>query len=394
MAQFCPEGVLSGRRIAMLASIESSFKNLFANQLRWISQSGAELIAISSLEYPENLEFFHKTGIKFIPIEIKREISPFADLKTLVKLLRILSREKVDLIHNQTPKPCLLGSLAGRILGIPTINTARPIFREMPGGLKKKFFIFLEKISCRLSHLILVENPLDLELYLELGIEKREKLRIQGNGIDLERFNPKKISSEEIEALRKEIGLPEDAQVVGCVARYVYEKGYKELFEAFSLLKDKYPNLWLLTVGFFLPSERDPIPRELPEKMGISDRVIMLENRSDMERIYALMDIFVLPTHRDCFPRSLIEASAMAKPIIATDIDGCRVVLEDRVSGILVPPKSSSHLARAVEELLNDAELARRLGENARRKARENFDESLVCSRIISAYQRLLGLKS
>ena len=374
----------------MLASVESSFKNLFANQLQAILQAGAEPVAISSLEYPENLEFFHKTGIKFIPLEIKREFSPFADLKTLVKLLKILSREKVDLIHNQTPKPCLLGSLAGRILGIPTINTARPIFREMPGGLKKKFFIFLEKISCRLSHLVLVENPFDLELYLELGIEKREKLRIQGNGIDLERFNPEKISSEEIEALRKEIGLPEDARVLGCVARYVYEKGYKELFEAFSLLKDKYPKLWLLTVGFFLPSERDPIPRELPEKMGISERVIMLENRSDMERIYALMDIFVLPTHRDCFPRSLIEASAMAKPIIATDIDGCRVVVEDRVSGILVPLKSSSHLARAIEELLNDPELAQRLGENARRRARENFDESLVCSRIISAYQRLL----
>jgi len=394
MGKNCSNLSLAGKKIAVLASVESSFKNLFANQLQAILQAGAELVAISSLEYPENLEFFYKMGIKFIPIEIKREISPFADLKTLVKLLKILSREKVDLIHNQTPKPCLLGSLAGRILGIPTINTARPIFREMPDSWRKRLFIFLEKISCQLSHLILLENPLDLDLYLELGIEKREKLRIQGNGIDLERFNPEKISSEEIEALRKEIGLPEDAQVVGCVARYVYEKGYKELFEAFGLLKDKYPKLWLLTVGFFLPSERAPIPRNLPEKMGISQRVIMLENRSDMERIYALMDIFVLPTHRDCFPRSLIEASAMAKPIIATDINGCRVVIEDRVSGILIPPKNSHLLTQAIEELLENPLLAQKLGRNAREKSLKSFNEQEVCARIISVYLDLLNLKS
>ncbi len=378
-------------KVAMITAVESSFKLLFANQLKAIKSAGFDVIAISTLEYPENLEFLNKMGVKFIEVPIKREVSLLADLITIFKLARVIKKERIALIHNQTPKPVLLGSLAGKLAGTKIINTARPYFRDLPDGWRKRFFIWLEKLSGKLADLNLVENPLDEELYLSLKILKKENLRIQGNGIDLKRFNPEKFSSEDIKQIRKELGIPEDAQVVGCVARYVYEKGYYELFKAFQILKESYPNLWLLTVGIYLPSEREPIPRDLPQKMGIADRTVMLENRSDMERLYAVMDIFVLPTYRDCFPRSLIEASAMAKPIIASDIVGCKVVVEDGKTGILVPRQDPEALARAIKILLDSPHLAKSFGEKARQKAISQFDESKVCAQIVSAYKELLN---
>ncbi len=381
----------AGYKVAIIASIESSFTALFANQIKQLQEQGFQITAISSLEYPNNLEFFKNAGVEFIEVPIHRQISPFADLLTVYRLTRIFRQKKFDLIHTQTPKPTLLGAIAGKLSGIPVINTARPIFREMPEGWRRKFSIRLEKLSALLTDLVMVENPNDFDLYLGLGIVPARKLKIQGNGIDLSRFDPEKITAAELARVRGELKIPEDAVVIGCVARYVFEKGYRELFEAFRQLKPKYPKLYLLTVGFFLPSERDPIPRDLPEKMGIADRVVMLENRSDMELLYGLMDIAVLPTYRDCFPRSLIEAAAMQKAIIASDLVGCRVVIKPEETGILVPAKDAVSLRQALERLLQDKDLARSLGKNARKYALEHLNEEMVCKKIIDCYAQLLS---
>jgi len=385
---------MSGVKVAMVASVETSFIILFGNQLNQLRASGIQVSAISSLERKENLDFFSRMGIEFIEAPIQRRISPFADLRAVLQLWKIFRSRKFDLIHTQTPKPSLLGAIAGRLAGIPVVNTARPIFREMPEGMRRRFFIWLEKISCRLTDLVMVENPNDFDLYLGLGIAGKEKLKIQGNGIDLSRFDPQKIPATDLSRLRSELKIPENAFVIGCVARYVYEKGYLELFQAFKEMMPNYQNLYLLTAGFFLPSERDPIPKDLVEKMGIAERVRMLENRTDMEKLYSLMDIVVLPTHRDCFPRSLIEAAAMAKPIIATDLVGCRVVVKPEQTGILVPPRDARALKQALERLLNDKNLRASLGARAREYALENLNEEMVCKRIIDCYSDLLSASS
>ncbi len=382
---------LTGKKVAIVASVASSFPILFTNQLQAMVASGLKITALSTLDDPRHLEFFEKKGIEFMEIPIKRQIAPLADLRTIFRLCRIFRAKQFDFIHTQTPKPTLLGAIAGKLCGIPVINTARPIFREMPEGFRRNFFIVIEKIAARLTDLVMVENPNDYDLYLGLGIAPKDKLRIQGNGIDLSRFDPEKIPAAETAKLRTELGIPKNGRVIGCVARYVYEKGYGELFEAFRQIKSSHPELYLLCVGFFLPSERDPIPRDLPQKMGIADRVIMLENRSDMDRLYAVMDIIVLPTHRDCFPRSLIEAAAMKKPIIATDLVGCQVVVTPGETGLLIPPKDAHALAEAMLRLVQDSSLAQALAEKARENALKYFNEDAVCRKILDCYSDLLS---
>jgi len=379
-----------GKKIAFVSTIDTSFIILFYNQLTNLRKQGFELSAISTLEFPENIEFFKKIGVEFIEVPIKRKISPFADLLTVARLYRVFKRKQFDLIHTQLPKTTLLGAIAAKLARIPVVNTARPIFREMPPSPGRRFFILMEKIAAALTDLVMVENPLDYELYLSLDIVKEKKLFIQGNGVDLSRFDPGKISAQERDRLRAELGIPKSAKVIGSSGRYVYEKGFAELFAAFKELSKKYPELFLLTAGFYFPSEAGTIPKDLPRQMGIADRTLMLENRKDMEKIFSLMDIFVFPTHRDCFPRSLIEAAAMEKPIVASDLKGCQVVVENEKTGLLVPPKDSKLLAGAIERLLKDPSFAQNLGQSARRFALQNLDEQKVCERIVACYQRVL----
>jgi glycosyltransferase involved in cell wall biosynthesis len=379
-----------GKKIAFVTAIESSFITIFYNQFRNLQKQGYQLTAVSSLEFPENREFFKKLGVEFIELPIRRKITPFADLVSLFRLYRLFKQKRFDLVHTQMPKATLLGALAGWMAGIPVVNTGRPLFREMTPGMKRRFFILIEKLAARFTNLILLENPMDEKIYLELGIAPKSKLFIQGNGIDLSRFNPEKIPRQEIEKLRRELGIPESARVLGIVARYVLEKGYPELFTAFKELLKKYPDLFLLAATLQLPSDTGTVPWDLPAKMGIAQNTLLLKNRSDMERLYLLMDIFVLPTHRDCFPRSMVEAAAMARPIVASDITGCRVLVQNEKTGLLVPPKNPEALARAIERLLQNPALAKAMGANARNFALENLDEQKVCARISDCYQTLL----
>lgn len=379
-----------GKKIAFVTAIESSLITIFYNQLLNLKKQGYQVTAISSLEFAENLEFFKKLGVEFIEVPIQRKITPFADLVSLFRLYRVFKRKRFDLVHTQMPKATLLGALAGRLAGIPVVNTGRPLFREMPLGARRRFFILIEKLAASFANLVMVENPLDAEMYLQLGIAPESKLFIQGNGIDLSRFNPEKIPRDEIEKLRAELGIPKTGRVIGIVARYVVEKGYLELFAAFQKLLQKYPDLFLLAATLSLPSDIGTVPEELPGQMGIAQRLLLLKNRSDMERIYLLMDIFALPTHRDCFPRSLVEAAAMARPIVASDITGCQVVVQNEKTGLLVPPKNPGALAQAIERLLSNPELARTLGAKAREFALQNLDEQKVCAQISDCYQTLL----
>jgi glycosyltransferase involved in cell wall biosynthesis len=214
------------KRIAHVTAVESSFIALFYNQLGEMRRLGIDVTCISSLELPENLEVFKKLGVRFIEVPIQRKLTPFSDLLSVYRLYKVFKRENFDLVHTQLPKSTLLGALAGRLSGTPVVNTARPMFREMPPGLKRSVWVGIETVADYLTDLVMVENPFDYQMYLDLGIVKKEKLSVQGNGIDLSRFDPAKVPKADVEKLRAELKIPKSAKVIGIVARFVLEKGY------------------------------------------------------------------------------------------------------------------------------------------------------------------------
>jgi glycosyltransferase involved in cell wall biosynthesis len=216
-----------------------------------------------------------------------------------------------------------------------------------------------------------------------------DKLVLLGNGVDLRRFRPS-ADDRRRRQVRAGFGIDDDVVVAGTVARLVWQKGFRELFAAAERLRDTQRDVVFVVVGGSDPDKADAIPPDQLEVARRRGRIVFAGSRDDVENIYAAFDLFVLPSHREGFPRSAMEAAACGLPVIATDIRGCREVVSDGQSGLLIPLRDPERLASAVEKLVDAPALRRQMGSAGRRKAEAEFDDRAVVSKTLEAYERVL----
>lgn len=380
-------------KVAHVTTIDMAVRFLLLNQLLYLKEKGYEVSAICSPGrwIPE----IETAGIPVKAVDMKRRISPLADLVALWQLFSYFRKEGFVIVHAHTPKAGFMGQLAAKFAGVPVIVRTLHGFYFHDGmhPAVRNFFAGLEKIAALCSDSILSQNSEDIEIAIREGICEEERIKYLGNGIDITLFDPRRISAEEVTLKRREIGIRKNERVVGIVGRLVEEKGYLEFFQAARIIKAKMPNIKFLVVGPIEKEKRDALSPDIAKDYGLGDDVIFLGMRRDMPQLYAMMDVFVLPSHREGFPRTLMEASAMAKSVVATDIRGCREVVRDGETGILVPVKDADALAEAILGLLQDPETAKKMGQAGRRRAEEFFDERKVFQRVEAEYDRLLREK-
>lgn len=381
-------------KICHIANSDSVVKFLLLPQLKFLEQEGYDVFVVCTCG--KWIDEIKKEGIKIKDIKIKRRITPFYDLITLFKLYVYLKKEKFDIVHTHNPKPGLLGQAAAKTAGVPIIiNTIHGLYFDQNSSIfKRDFFIFIEKIAAECSDLIFSQNKEDISTLIKEKITGREKIKYLGNGVDLKKFDLQRFSEEFIARKKKELGLNPDFRIIGAVGRLVAEKGYLDLFEALKIVLQKFPKILLLVVGPEDSEKKDAINIDIIKDYGIEKNIVFLGERTDLDELYSLMDIFVFPSHREGFPRSLIEAMAMQSPIIVTDIRGCREAIDNGRTGILAPMKNPEKLADAIVFLLESPEKAKEMGKSARKKAEKEFDENLVFDRIKKEYDRLLKEKN
>ncbi len=174
------------------------------------------------------------------------------------------------------------------------------------------------------------------------------------------------------------------------MGRLVAEKGVPELLEAARLVVERFPESRFLLVGGLDAEKADGVTPDLARDRGLGGACVFTGVRQDMPELYAAMDVFVLPSHREGFPRAPMEASAMKVPCVVTDVRGCRQAVSPGRNGLLVPVGDVRAIADAIVRLLADRDLARRLGEEGRRRALLEFDERRVAALVLSEYERLL----
>ncbi|HEC35633.1 MAG TPA: glycosyltransferase family 1 protein [Anaerolineae bacterium] len=381
-------------KVAHITTIDMSLRYLLLNQLCSLQQAGYEVVGISSPG--PDVPTIEAAGIRHISVTMTRNpFTPLQDLKALWQLYRIFGRQHLTIVHTHNPKPGFLGQIAARTAGVPIIvNTLHGFyFHDHMHPALRRFYITLEKIAARCSDVILSQNREDIETAIRKEICPPEKIKHLGNGIDVERFNPASLSLHDVACKRLEVGLPDEARVVGFVGRLVREKGLLELFAAARIVRKRVPEVRFLFVGPVDTHKRDALTPDTAQEYGIADACHFLGMRHDMPELYALMDVFVLPSHREGFPRAPMEASAMKVPCVVTDIRGCREAVEHGRNGLLVPLGDVQALADAIVELLTDREKPRRMGEEGRRTALERFDERLVFEKVKAEYARLLREK-
>jgi glycosyltransferase involved in cell wall biosynthesis len=379
--------------VVHVATVDMSLELLLGRQLEAIRQAGYRVIGASAPgPYVDGLA---RRGIEHVRLaHATRSMAPIEDAQALAELVRLFRRLRPAVVHTHTPKPGIYGRVAARLARVPVVvNTVHGLYALPDDPWPKRAVVYgLERLAATCSLAELVASPEDMATLRRLRVPAERLVMLDaGLGIDLERFDPAAIPAAVRSAARRELGATGDGDVVvGVVGRLVREKGYPDVFEAAAALRTRCPHVRVAAIGPDEPGKADaltPADRRAAERAGIR----FLGPRDDVVRLYSGMDIFVLPSHREGFPLTPMEASAMGVPVVATDIRGCRQIVDAGVTGLLVPPRDPRALAQAIERLARDPAERRRFGAAARQKALKHFDQQRVIDLTLATYERLLA---
>ncbi|MBU2544930.1 glycosyltransferase family 4 protein [Patescibacteria group bacterium] len=380
-------------KVCRVANTDIAVKFLLLNQLKFLKNRGYDVSVVCS--DGGLIDDIKKNGIKIKIVNFNRGLNIFSHIVSLFKLYFYFKKEKFDIVHTHTPVPGLLGQLAAKMAGVPIIiNTIHGFyFADSSNFLKRNFYAFIEKLSAKFSDSILSVSQGIIDTAIEEKICREDLLHYLGRDIDIDRFNPDKFSTDFILQKKKELGINPDKRVIGIVGRLVKEKGYLELFQAFKDVLKRFPNTSLLIIGPEESKKKDKINSNLIKILATKKNIFFLGQRTDVDELYALMDIFVLPSYREGIGASILEASAMGKPVISTNIPGCREAVDEKKTGILVPAKDSEKLAEAIIYLFENPEKAKQFGQAGREKIKREFSGNIVLDRIEKEYTRLIEEK-
>ncbi len=295
------------------------------------------------------------------------------------KLYRTL---QPSIVHHVAIAPTIVGSLAAIGLPFAKLNALAGLgFVFSSRGLKARTMrrplsILLRWLLRRKKTSVLVQNPDDCEALKSAGIRAEQIIIIPGSGVDIEKF--------------KTLPEPPLPVVAAFVGRLLYDKGLKTLISACRELQARNISIQLLIVGE--PDSANPasIPETLLDQWKKIDGVTFLGHVDDIREVWRRAHIAVLPSRREGMPMSLLEAAACGRPLIATDVPGCREVARAGLNGLLVPPDDPHALADAIAELAADAALRRRFGTASRQLAENEFSTARVGRETTDLYRRLL----
>jgi glycosyltransferase involved in cell wall biosynthesis len=376
-------------RVLHLTTVDMSLALLLLPQLVAFRDAGYDVVGVSAPGgYVPMLEGH---GIRHVALPSStRAMDPLGDVRAASEFSRICRQLRPDIVHTHNPKPGIYGRIVARLVGVPhVVNTTHGLYAQPTDRWTKRAIVYaLERVAASFSDAELVQSAEDVLTLQRLHVPER-KLHLLGNGIDLCRFDPERLHAER-EMVRAELGIGRDEIVVGSVGRLVHEKGYLDVIQAARVVRRKAPMVKFLVVGPYEPDKRDGIPEaDLLAATG-EGLITYLGPRDDIERLYTAMDLFLLASHREGFPRSAMEAAAMGLSIVATDIRGCRQVVDHEETGILVPPRDPNAIATALLRLASAPSVRHRMGKAAREKAATTFDHRRQIELTLAVYASLL----
>ncbi len=382
------DDVLTGRRVVHVTTTDMSLALLLGPQLRAFANAGMDVIAASATgPWVDDLKAW---GIHHEAVtHATRSVSVTDDVLALGELVRLFRRLRPDIVHTHNPKPGVYGRLAARLAGVPVVvNTVHGLYASADDPLLRRAVVYgVERAVSVCSQAELVQNVEDIAVLERLHVPAR-KLHLLGNGVDLVRFRPR---PDEAENARRSLGVGADKVVAGVVGRLVWEKGFAELFEAARRLRHTRPEVVVVVVGPTDPAKSASLTQADLDRARTEAGVIFLGEHREVEALYPGFDLFVLASHREGFPRSAMEAAACGLPIVASDIRGCRQVVDHGSTGLLVPVRDPVALAGAIGRLAADPARRRAMGRAARVRAESEFDDRRVITRTLDTYRRLLS---
>ena len=307
-------------------------------------------------------------GVERVPIEIDRAgLNPFTDLRLLLKYRALLQRIRPAAYLSYTIKPNIYGAFAAASLGIPALPNVSGLGTAfIRGGGLQALVTRLYRIGFASAPVVFFQNQEDKALFIDRRIVKPSQAQVlPGSGVDLDFFLP--------------APLPNGHPTFLFIGRLLRDKGVVEFVEAARVLRADYPEARFQLLGAVDEGNRTGIGQAEVDGWVADGIVEQLGTTDDVRPFIAAATAVVLPSYREGLPRSLLEAAAMARPLIASDVPGCRDVVEDGVNGFLSEVRNPGSLAAAMRRLLQlprPQQIA--MGEAGRKRVQERFSEAFV----------------
>lgn len=346
---------------------------------------GYHMVAVTS-PGPELDSLRRDDGFHCVEVPMERHISPLSDLVSLLRMIRVLRKERPWVVHSMTPKAGLLCMVAAWLTRVPVrVHTFTGLVWPTATGLKRRVLMMTDRITCACATHVIPEGQGVLNDLKNGGITKKPmKVLGYGNvrGVDMERFSPDRFS------VKKDDGV----FTFVFVGRIVGDKGINELVEAFVKLHDKHKNTRLVLVGNY-EHNLDPVSDKTRKLIDTNDGIDACGHKygDDLLQMYVDADCFVMPSYREGFPNTVLEAGAMGLPSIVTDINGSREIIENEKNGLIVPSKNADALYNAMERMLTDDAARKTMKDNARPMIASRFEKNFVQKCQIEFYERILN---
>ncbi len=376
-------------KLIRVSTVPSSLNILLKGQLEFLSHE-FEIIGVSS--HGDDLtETQLREGIKVIPINMERGISPLKDLISLFKLYLLFKREKPQIIHSITPKAGLLSMLAGKLASVPIrMHTFTGLVFPTKNGIIKKILIIMDRLLCWAATNVYPEgNGVKNDLIAYRITCKPLHVLANGNvnGIDLVHYSKMGCESLNICGLKAELGIDKGDFVFVFVGRLVGDKGVNELVSAFKSLNNAACKL--LLVGSF-EGHLDPLLENTVVEIANNPNILSVGFQKDVRPYLTISDVLILPSYREGFPNVVLQAGAMQLPCIVTDINGSNEIIKNDVNGIIIPKEDSDSILKAMGKMMQDRNYYNFLRHNSRSMIESRYEQSLVWIALKDEYDRLL----
>ena len=335
----------------------------------------------------DEVEQLNQELLQFHPISFHRSsMGLWQELETLRELRRLYKEIQPDIVHHVTIKPVLYGTLVARwVGGIQILNAISGlgyffIAQGWKSSIRKTLLLWVYRAILHSKKVwILFQNPDDQALFSQYKIIYPEHaFKIKGSGVDLQQFAYSSIPKGRIKIV--------------LVARMLWDKGVGDFVESATALTQQGLDADFLLVGSVDPGNPESISVEQLEEWNRSGVVKWLGERADIAQLLAESHIVVLPSYREGLPKSLIEAAAVGRPIVTTDVPGCREVVKDGENGFLVPAKDAKKLAVAIQKLINNPKLLTSMGKKSRLMAEQEFSIQQIVEQTLKLYETLKEL--